>query len=276
MPASALLPTSSPPANGQRAHESLSNRALVEGDATVRRGIVRFADDAIFTPNVNDIPLWAQTPLGAMVFQLKSFPLMMQRMADHILSEAKQGNVKPLLYLATLAPAMGMTALASKDIIQQRGGEDNRSPELRKRNLLKLVGYDKDVHGDEDDFLGWYVEGLMVAGGLGLIADAMFGIATQVDDGAYGQVRVASLLGGPSVGAGFAGMTAASGLLDSEASNAKERSGTQEVVTRIPILGGVRSLRESIVDAVAGKSEKDDPNPYGRASYYKSEYKPSY
>lgn len=255
--------------DGPRAGETLSDKALLESDEIVRAAVVRFADDAIFTPNANDIPLWAQTPLGAVIFQLKSFPLMMQRAAAHILSEAKQGNLKPLIYLATIAPTMGMASLAVKDVIQQRGGEDGTSPDLRKRNILKTLGYDEEVHGDEDDFLGWYVEGLMTAGGFGLLADVAFGVAGQVEDGAYGQVRIAGLLGGPTVGVGAAGLNIAGGVQDAMTDGAdngigKERAAAREVASRIPILGGIASVRDSIVGAVAGK--EDDPDPWSEAS----------
>ena len=248
---------------GSRAHESLSNTALLETDDVVRQSVIRFADKAIFTPNANDIPLWAQTPVGALLFQLKSFPLMMGRMSADVVKEAKQGNVTPLLYFATFGPAFGMGALAAKDVIQMRGGDDGQSPELRKRNALKVLGYDEEVHGNEDDFLGWYLEGMMMMGGLGLLGDVAVGIASQVENGAYGQVRVASLLGGPTVGNGFAAMTVMGGVTDGSDSNAKERAATREIATRIPVLGGIRKARESIVDMVSG--EADDGGHWSRA-----------
>jgi len=99
---------------GEKATISLSDRALLETDETLRAGIIKFADESIFQPNPNDVPLWAQTPVGAMVFQLKSFPLMMTRLGGYVLGEAKKGNLKPLAYFATLGPAFGMGALATR------------------------------------------------------------------------------------------------------------------------------------------------------------------
>ena len=100
--------------------------------------------------------MWAQTPIGALVFQLKSFLLMMTRLTGHVLRETNRGNLKPLMYFAALGPAFGMATNSVKDLVQMRGGEDEKSPELRKRNVLKFLGYDEKVHGNENDFLGWY------------------------------------------------------------------------------------------------------------------------
>jgi hypothetical protein len=244
--------------NGPKSGMSLSSRAVADdlmvNDDAVRMGIIKFADEAIFQPNPNDIPLWAQTPIGALVFQLKSFPLMMTRLTGHVLSEANHGNFKPLFYLSTLGPAFGMATLSAKDIIQQRGGDDGESAALRKRNIAKTLGHDEKVHGDVDDFLGWYVEGMMVMGGLGLFGDVIHSAVSQVDNGAYGQQRMWSTVLGPSFGLGNAVMQVGAGLADdSDNSNAKERSATREVATRIPVLGGNRKFRESVVDAVAGE-----------------------
>ncbi|NDD53861.1 hypothetical protein EBZ39_08270 [bacterium] len=104
----------------------------------------------------------------------------------------------------------------------------------------------------------WYVESLMLTGGLGLVGDILYGVGDQIDNGAYGYIRTAGLIGGPTVALGFSGFNVAAGATDAafglNDSNAKERSGVREVVSRIPILGGVRAAREGITDAVAGKA----------------------
>ena len=125
-------------------------RVLADDDA-VREGMIRFANESIFTPNSNDVPVWAQTPWGSVIFQLKSFPLMMQRLTlgeGGIGSEAVKGNVYPALYALTIGAGFGMASLGTKDVVQSRGGEEGTSMELRNRNLLKSLGYDKKVHGD--------------------------------------------------------------------------------------------------------------------------------
>jgi hypothetical protein len=238
------------------------------GDPVLGEAIIKFADQAIFQPNPNDIPLWAQTPWGSMLFQLKSFPLMMTRLGKHVIDEAMQGNVKPLAYFATLGPAFGMGALAAKDIVQMRGGDDERSPELRRRNILKVLGYDEKVHGNEQDFLGWYVEGMMMMGGLGLVGDVMHSAVTQVDNGAYGKIRIASTVAGPSFGAFMSSVDVLAGAKDmavgGDNSNAKERSAVRELATRVPVVGGIRAAREGIVDTLAGEpnSGRRNKNPW--------------
>jgi len=240
-----------------KASEMISNQHLDvnTGNDKVRMAIIKFADDAIFQPNPNDIPMWAQTPVGSLVFQLKSFPLMMTRLGGHVIKEANHGNFTPLIYLASIGPAFGAVTLSVKDIIQMRGGEENREPALRKRNILKALGYDKDTHGDEDNFLGWYVESMMVMGGLGLMGDIIHSAVTQADNGAYGQQRMWSTLLGPSFGLGNATMQVGAGITDEkDNSNSKERSAVREMATRIPVLGGNRKFREAVVDATAGEA----------------------
>ena len=239
-------------------------RVLADDDA-VREGMIRFANESIFTPNSNDVPVWAQTPWGSVIFQLKSFPLMMQRLTlgeGGVGSEAMKGNVYPALYALTIGAGFGMASLGSKDVVQSRGGEEGTSMELRNRNLLKSLGYDKKVHGDADDFAGWYYESLMQMGGLGLLAGIMHDSAQQLDNGAYGQMRVASTVFGPSVGLfGSAYNVAAGGwdatkdLMGSESTNSKERQAIRALVERVPVAGGVKGIREAVVDTVAGETE---------------------
>ena len=259
---------------GKKQDTSLNDRKLLQDDEAVRMAIIKFADEAIFQPNPNDIPLWAQTPMGALVFQLKSFPLMMTRLGKYVIDEAMAGNVKPLAYFATLGPAFGMATLSAKDVIQMRGGDDEQSPELRRRNLLKAMGYDEKVHGNENDFLGWYVEGMMVMGGLGLLGDVIHSTVSQVDNGAYGKMRIASTFLGPSFGTAMASVDVVAGITDTGDSNAKERTAAREAATRIPILGGIRAARENIVDAVAGEQSdrSGNKNPWSNSNSWSKSF----
>lgn len=262
--------------NGNRANETLDDTHLKTSDPTVGQAIIRFADEAIFQPNPNDNPMWAQTPIGAILFQLKSFPLMMGRMSGYVLTELKEGNFKPFLYLMTAGVGFGAGSVAIKDIVQGRGGEENRSHELRRRNLLKHLGYDEDVHGNEDDFLGWYIDGMLQMGGMGIIADVLYGVVDQAENGAYGQTRIASLLAGPSVGLAFDGVNVLAGGMEastdavgiSETTNAKERAAIRSLATRVPVAGGIRSVREGTVDLLAGErggsSSSRSGNPMDR------------
>ena len=262
---------------GSKSRISLSDRSLLGTDDSLRKAMIRFADESIFQPNANDAPLFAQTPLGALAFQLKSFPLMMSRLAGHVIREAQIGkllkgdasesNIKPLLYFLSLGPTFGMGALAVKDIVQMRGGEDEQSPELRVRNALKTAGYDEKIHGNEVDFLGWYLEGMLQMGGVGLLGDILHSAVTQADNGSYGQTRFLQTLGGPSVGLITAGLSVLGGGMDSafgsSESNAKERTAVREIATRIPVVGGVRRAREGIVNSIAGEPTGNNSSGWG-------------
>ncbi|MDG1415942.1 MAG: hypothetical protein P8R39_11360 [Alphaproteobacteria bacterium] len=245
-------------------------------DPRVSEALVKFAGETIFAPNRNDIPLWAQTPVGELMFHLKSFPLMMGRMSRDIMENAytyvrsggKDGDIKPLFFMMTAAPAMGTGTLGMKDIIQSRGGDDERSPEFRERTFEKLAanfGFESKVRGKiatpfgdapADEFLGWYLEGMLQLGGLGLIAELMYNTAAQADNGAWGQVRVLSNIFGPTFGHIPSALNVFAGVTDQTASNYKERQAVREVASRIPVLGGVRAAREGAVDAIAGEKKK--------------------
>lgn len=239
---------------------NLGMRSLLDadgGDDELKRAIVRFGNETIFAPNPNDIPLWAQTPLGAMMFQLKSYPLMMQRLSGMILEEARHGNIKPLLYMLTIGTGWAAGVQSLKDIAQGRGGDEDKEHALRDRSMTKLAeefGFDADLHGSVDDFLGWYVDGFMFMGGLGLLADLAFQTSQQVDNGAWGYQRTLSILLGPAVGTTQSAFNVLSGahqaILGDD--NGKVRQAVREIAGRLPVAGGVRSLREGIVDGVAG------------------------
>lgn len=238
--------------------------SLLAKDAKLREAVIRFANEAVFQPNPDDIPLWAQTPIGAIIFQLKSFPLMMARLSRDVVNEAKRGNPKPLIYLATIGPAGGAAALAVKDYAQSRGGDDGESRELRERTYTQIaesMGFDASMHGDMDTYVGWYIEGLLQMGGVGLLGDIMYSFATQLDNGSYGTVRLMSTVGGPSVGLFGSTTTFLAGVHDAAVvrndTNGKERAAAREVVSRIPVVGGTRGAREAIVDTIAGPSSRD-------------------
>jgi hypothetical protein len=223
----------------------------------------RFANETIFTPNPLDIPLWAQSPIGQMIFQLKSFPLMMTRMGYTVYKEAKDHkNFMPLMYFAG-APVVGAGVVGAKDVVQGRGGEENREFAVRDRRLEFLKDY-----GISDDegvalALGWYRDGLMQMGGLGLIGSLMYDTASQLDNGAYGAQRITEMLLGPSLGvlhdaqtilAG--GMQAGENAIMGEGSNGKPRAAVREIVSRVPLIGQTSGVRETIVDTLAGEPKR--------------------
>lgn len=249
--------------SGPRAGESLDAPALIAQDPAVRRAVIRFADESVFIPNPNDIPLWAQTPLGAVVFQLKSFPLQMMRLATDLVAEARKGNPSGLIYLLTVGAGFGTTANAVKDIVQMRGGEENREAAFRERTLegmAERLGFDPRLHGDVDTFLGWYTEGLLLAGGFGLISDILIGVAEQAENDAYGRTRMMSLFLGPTMGLMFDGAQLVQGahhaVFGEDDSVHRERAALRAAMSRVPVAGGVRAAREGAVDAMVSPMDR--------------------
>jgi len=261
---------------GSRRGENISNPRLLEDDPQVRTAVIRFANQSVFQPNVDDMPLAWQTPFGAIVTQLKSFPLMMHRLFMHTVNEAfgvtkadgtagkltlnfnkANKNFAPLAYLLTLGPLAGAGALGVKDVIQMRGGEEEKEMAFRKRSAAKFLGFKEEQHGDIDKFLGWYLEGMMAMGGLGILADLFHTTSQQIDNAAYGRERIMSTLLGPSYGLATTGINITAGITDAvfdrTKSNAKERTAVRDVVARIPVLGGNKAFKEGTVTAIAGE-----------------------
>lgn len=227
----------------------------------VRYGIHRFVNESIFTPNPNDIPAWALTPWGSLIFQLKSFPLMMGRMVIDISKEFAKGNVAPLSYLFTAGAGFGAASMAIKDIAQSRSDDPDKT--FRDRSITKItdeMGFGGIlVPGNKnfDKILGWYVEGLIAAGGLGLIGEMLWNAAEQ-SDSAFGKQRVASMLAGPWLGTVGDAITVGFGAHDVIQGNDKnypERAAARTVASRIPVFGGQREFREMAAN-LAGEVKK--------------------
>lgn len=227
----------------------------------IAEAMVKFSNEAIFTPNPNDIPLWAQSPIGAMMFQLKSFPLMMSRYGKDVFMNAVSGGgigggrrIAPLALFATMGPAAGAGTLAVKDVAQMRSEEDDKL--FRKRLLSDSMFKFFEEDSEADQFAGWFYEGFMMMGGFGLMAEMMHDSVAQADQGgAYGAMRFFGNVGGPSVGTAWGGFDAVSGAIDAAKgndTNGKERAGARAIASRIPVVGGNRRAREAIVDTVAG------------------------
>jgi len=247
---------------GRPGAPNLDDINVLRNDPKVRAAIIKFANETIFAPNPNDIPLWAQTPWGSVAFQLKSFPLMMGRLAKDVLKEAGRGNVAPLLYMASIGAGLGAAQMAIKDVVQARGGEDERSFDLRERSLSQIaeaMGYDVRLHGDVDTFLGWYVESFMALGGLGMVAELLYNTASMLDNGSFGFQRTMGYLFGPTVGTAASAFNVAAGvtsLIRDEDSNAKLRTAVRETALRVPVAGGIRAFREGATDLIAGEAQR--------------------
>ena len=278
-------------------HDFLSNSSFMideipanreDVQMQVRAAALRFTNEAIFTPNPNDVPMWAQPPWGSLMFQLKSFPLMMARLSRHVVSEAfVHKNPMPFIYMATAGVGAGAVSLGMKDLVQQRGGDDERSAEFRERSLTKNSETLAKVFGvregsDVDKYAGWYMESLMAMGGLGLFAEFFYNAASQADNGAYGKMRVASAVAGPSFSAVFdSGLTMAAGASDfisGEEKTGNKRAALREMARRVPVAGGISDFREGAAD-IGGEPGKPGrkggfgSSPFGKGKFGESPFK---
>lgn len=259
---------------------SIDSPTAMQEIPELREALIKFANKTVFSPNADDLPIKAHTPLGQVLYQLKSFPIMMMRMVGDIVKGAGFGpggvaknerDLAPLMAFLVAAPTAGWAANTVKDVVQGRGGEDGGEHKMRQRlltdqavigDIAQAAGMDPEDPGILNAILGQYLEGLFMIGGFGLIGDMIHDSAEQLDNGAYGVTRVASKVFGPSVGdfvgafnvAAGASSAAGDALGTGDGTNSKERQAIREIVGRIPIIGGVQSVRESAIDAIAGES----------------------
>jgi len=99
----------------------------------------------------------------------------------------------------------------------------------------------------------------MALGGLGLIGELMYDVASQTDNGAYGAQRTLETIGGPTVGLFNDATTVLQGARswwDQDDTNGEKRAAIREIAGRVPVLGGVSWAKEGIVDTVAGERSK--------------------
>ena len=238
----------------------------------VASSVIKFTNQAIFTPNPNDLHLWGQTPIGAIFYQLKSFPMMMARLGGRNIRKAKDGNWKPLVYMATVMPAFGAGSASVKDVVQGRGGEDNDEHKIRDRRLTasypsmerQMEKLSNSLGMDADKLLGIYHDGIMLSGGLGFIGETLIDISHNADNGAYGQIRSLSAIAGPSPSLGFRGVRVLGGIqdrftdivLNGESTNYKERDMFEAAFGLVPFAGQMPSIKEPLKNAVVGPSSR--------------------
>lgn len=248
---------------GAPALENLTMETLQD---EIRQAVHRFVNEAIFAPNKDDIPLSAQGPWGSLMFQLKSYPLMMGRLMGDVLMQAKEGNFGPLSMIAAVGLPMAGASLALKDYAMARGGNDERQRELRDRSMKAFSTGNKDA----DLALGWASESFLAFGGLGLVADLFYNAADKVDNGAWGAIRIMGAIMGPSVQTvGMTTFDAAAGvkeMITDPDSNTKQRAAVRSLLNVTPFVGGSRGIREGIVDAVAGQTENRG-GPFGASPF---------
>ena len=241
----------------------------------VARAVVKFVNQSAFAPNRADIPAWAQSGFGRLVFQFKSYPLMLGRLTKWALDSArlKNGaNIKPLVLLATLGVGMGAGGQALRDVISGRNidyEDDDQSfadmHSVKQRlasEICRQLGWESwadNLEGTQaDSIIGWYASGLMGLGALGVIGDFAFNLTESTQDGAYGELNVAKQLFGPSFGTamdayhvaktGYNMTTEGLGIKSERPSNKDERRAFSVLESRIPVVGGFRSLGRELKD----------------------------
>lgn len=241
----------------------------------VARAVVKFVNQSAFAPNRADTPAWAQSGFGRLVFQFKSYPLMLGRLTKWAFDSArlKNGaNIKPLVILATLGVGMGAGGQALRDVISGRNidyEDDDQSfadmHSVKQRlasEICRQLGWESwadNLEGTQvDSIIGWYASGLMGLGALGVIGDFAFNLTESTQDGAYGELNVAKQLFGPSFGTvmdayhvaktGYNMTAEGLGIKSERPSNKDERRAFSVLESRIPVVGGFRSLGRELKD----------------------------
>lgn len=253
-------------------------------DLKVAEAVHRFANESIFQPNRNDMPLWTQDPIAGLIWQFKAYPTMMGRLVKRSFKEAVAtedgkyaGNPWGLLSLAAIGVGLGAGVSAVKDVVSGRNEEaDPENPgdswrSVRKRSLNKMVqelGF-KDAEltsGMADELLGWYVEGVLQIGALGFIGDFFYQAARFVDNGSFGRERIMSQIAGPTYGTFSDMLQIVEGAHQAATSeegdpNGKARAAVRKVLGRVPLVGSQRPMIEAWVNDIAGELNGDRRTP---------------
>ena len=258
----------------------LGTLADAQDNEALRQAIHRFTNESVFQPGRNDIPLQFQdNPFWKLMFQFKSYPMMLGRMLKRTVQEAAAtettasgkrvyvGDVKPLAFMMTVGVGLAAGGQAIRDVVAGRNEEadpDDTSMwrSIRDRRATRIaqeLGFDDAEMDDEDadKALGWYVESLMALGALGMVGDMFYQSARSLDNGAFGRERIMSQLFGPTVGTFNSAFQALEGALDrDDESNAKERMAVRAVAQRVPLLSSQRPLVEDFTTWAAGEAQQ--------------------
>ena len=256
-------------------------------DENVKRAVIRFVDNTIFSPKPQDMPLYAATPWGAMIAQLKSFSIMYGRFFAEIMGDfkpafgavaagdfntARKYMTRPAL-LMTLGPAVAAGSIATKDVVMGRGGDEGQSFGLNTdRRFSQFIGKEW-ADEDLDAMAGWYLQSFLQAGGAGLLGDLFITTAEQQSNGAYGRERITETILGPSYGLANDMLKVGEAAIDAATggdSAGVQRQGVREIVSRVPVVGGIRPLREGAVDLVREADTKSSGvggGPFKRTTY---------
>lgn len=249
--------------------------SAVNGDSKIAEAIHKFTNESVFQPNRNDVPLWAQDPIAGILWQFKSYPVMMGRLVKRSFKEAiatengkYAGDPAGLMYLLTIGAAAGAGTMAVKDVAlgrnEENDGDERTVRDRRLSKILKEFGIEDVAVGSQeaDAFFGHYLEGLLGIGALGFLGDMMYQSAKSLDNGSFGRERIMSQIFGPTLGTFSDAIQVVEGVQDAMqdeagfgSGSAKQRNAVRKVVKRIPVLGNQSPWVETFVDDTAGEAQ---------------------
>ena len=175
----------------------------------------KFVEQTQFKVDPQDLPAWANSPMGKMAAQFRTFSYKQQKfMWDEVVKQATQGNVLPLLRFVTVGSAVGYVTGQARGV-------------LRGQPWTQVKGNQENPTQSD---VGQFLTALNNVGGAGLVSNAIFP-AQNVKSSRFPQYLASSVLG-PT--AGFAVQTATN-VSQAAAGNpsALERQG----LNTIPIAG---------------------------------------
>ena len=105
------------------------------------------------------------------------------------------------------------------------------------------------------------------------MGDLFITTAEQQSNGAYGRERITETILGPSYGLANDMLKVGEAAIDAATggdSAGVQRQGVREIVSRVPVVGGIRPLREGAVDLVREADTKSSGvggGPFKRTTY---------
>jgi hypothetical protein len=273
--------------------EKLGEFPVAVKDPKVAQAIHKFTNEAVFQPNRNDMPLWTQDPIASIMWQFKSYPTMMGRLAKKNFSDAfsfengsltgklkgqdvgkYNGDPMGLVYLLSVGAAFGYGGMAAKDVLLGKNMKDNPDDphsvrEVSISKMMQDMGYkDFDLGAPgADKIVGGAIQGLLNLGAMGFVGDLMVQSAKSLDNGAFGRERIMSQIFGPTVGTFSDLIQIADGARlaaqredGQETGSSQERNAVRKIVSRIPVAGRIDPWVDTFVNATAGPLE-NPPQP---------------
>ena len=106
---------------------------------------------------------------------------------------------------------------------------------------------------------------------MGFLGELLYNSSAQLENGKYGFVRVLSSVAGPQIGTaelvfdtGSAIREQAMNAMTGSDDNSKTRVATGNLLRRVPVAGGISSVRLNAQDAIAGGKKKPGRKKKGK------------